>query len=342
MSHNAAGLPPHIVSFTPAVLQTPGSATIAVTGARLSTTCELELPGAFGTVTSGPVLSNFSTTTVTATWTVNILEDTDVTYTCTVSNGGLAASGVAIEIFHGFNPGNLLSSNGQWYDSTDTANANPHPASAGGADAWNPTVDWNSPAQAGFSFGLYYSIPQITTLGGKRAFTNSMESSAHLPQFPSAVNDFGAPWTMAFVVELSPAAIADAGAHIFFAYTAEFSMGYTSDGTTGHFGASHRNRNGGFGQADYTIPTIAAGTTVKYTVIAVMEGLAASTKLYVNGVLESTYTAGGFYGQSNTLSRIESEYTKPPIYGDMFFKAGALDQTEVTTLHNYWADKFGF
>lgn len=341
MSHNAAGLPPHIVSFTPSVLQHPGSATIAITGARLSTTCELELPAAFGTIISGPVLSNFSTTTVTATWTVNILDATDVTYTCTVSNGGLAASGIAIEIFHGFDPSNLLDGNGQYYDSTDTANANPHTATK----QWDPTVDWNDPAAAGFTWSGAH-VPVATTMSGstKQAFFMDYLSS-YRNTFGSPTNTPGGPWTIGFVCEI-PAALLNGGSPYSFLirqYTSEFAVGVLAygDGRVLMRGGSLSRDGNGVGHwAD------AAG---KFTVIVTHDGPPSgtwTTTMYVNAAAYGTQTGGGYYGNGENTMQIRA-YDVPPggagmKFGDMFFKAGCLTPAEITSLHDFWANKFGF
>ena len=339
MSHNAAGLPPHIVSFTPAVLQLPGSATIAVTGARLSTTCELELPAAFATVTSGPVLSNFSTTTVTATWTVNILAATDVTYTCTVSNGGLAASGVAIEIFHGFHPSNLLDGDGQYYDSTDPANANPHTATK----QWDPTIDWNDPAAAGFTWAGAH-VPVATTMSGSTKQAFFMDYNAAANPFNAPTNTPGGPWTIGFVCEV-PAVILNGGSSYSFKlrqYAASFGVGVIAYGDGRVLMRSASQSRDLYGISHW------ADAAGKFTVIATHDGPPNgtwTTTLYVNGVSVGTQTGSWYYGNGENTMQIRHNDVPPGgvgmKFGDMFFKAGCLTPTEITSLHDFWATKFG-
>jgi hypothetical protein len=109
MSHNTAGIAPHVLSVTPGSFIATGAQAITITGANLSTTCQLKMPAAMGTIVSGPVLSNITSTQADATWQVNIatIPDPTVNYTLGLSNGGLTSTGAAVSVSHGYTPATL-------------------------------------------------------------------------------------------------------------------------------------------------------------------------------------------------------------------------------------------
>ena len=349
MSHFAAGLPPHVVSFTPGVLQTPGNSVITVTGARLSSTCKLIVPEALGTLISEvPTLSSFSTTTATATWTINVKASTNVTYTLKVTNGGLDASGTAIEIFHGFNPATLLNNDGTIFESTDTTNANPQTS----PNQWNPSTSHTSGSGSGpftWSGGHPARLAYITGSGGEinRAFFNDYNAGGD-NLFSGTVNIHGGPWTVGFVVDVPQAMLNASSSYLFriYHYSSEFGAGFkTQDDGTLKFLSAARSRN-----LTHATHTTSSGGI--YSVIATHDGPASgihTTKLYVNGVLKATSAySNSYYGSGGTGLSINSpDISGPtndntPKLGDMFFKSGELSATEVENLHDYWASKFGF
>lgn len=187
MSHNASGLPPHVVSFTPTSVTQTGTSTISVTGARLSATCELKIPAALGTVVSGPVLSAFSTTTATATWTINALAPpaSPATRVCTVSNGGQENTGVAISFEHLiWTPDELVTSaDCAWFKAEDVTDSNSNPVTNGSnMYYWQPaattitsTVD-KIRRRTGYSDGVYQS--NVSSLNGKPAVLQGFEDVA--------------------------------------------------------------------------------------------------------------------------------------------------------------------
>lgn len=104
------GLSPHIVSQTPTAFTATGSATLTINGSYISSTCKLEIPAALGTVVSGPVITNSTSTTADATWTLNIaaIPDPAVSRTLTLTNGGHSSTGMDLTIHHGWTPSALM------------------------------------------------------------------------------------------------------------------------------------------------------------------------------------------------------------------------------------------
>jgi hypothetical protein len=307
----------------------------------------LIVPEALGTLVSDvPTLSNFTTTTATATWTVNVKASTDITYTLKVTNGGLDASGAAIEIFHGFNPATLLNNDGTIFESTDTTNANPHIY----PNPWSPSVSHTSGSGSGpFTWSAHYPrLAYITGSGGKinRAFFSDYNAGAS-NLFSGTVNIPGGPWTIGFVVDV-PQAMLNASSsyyHRLYHYTSELGAGFevVNDGTI-KFKGGVRNRS----LTNLSHITSSGGI---YSVIVTHDGLASGTKttrLYVNGVQKDTCSNTSYYGSGatglglNTPDISVATNDTIPKLGDMFFKSGELSAAEVVNLHDYWADKFGF
>ena len=342
MSHNTAGIAPHVLSFTPSAFAAAGVQTLTVNGTKLSTTCRLSMPAAMGTVVSGPVLSNVTSTQADATWTVNILTPTDVTYTCTVSNGGLGASGVSIDIFHGFSPEDLLDDDGQWYDSTDLVNANPHT----GVRAWNPTIYYPG-GGVGFTFSSSDGGVSTTTGGTEsvRMFTGYKSSTAASPQFSHSVNapnSATGSWTVALVFEVTQTAW-DAGHTgrwwpIFSGYWGAVTLHCYG---AGDFRVGTRVRLG----KSYT-ETATVGLHSFIATYHATTGTNGTVYGYLDGVEVVNRTESGTSYQTETDTLSHGNYANADFdtwkLGDMFFKAGSIDTSEVANLHTFWSNKYGF
>ena len=124
MSHNASGIAPHVLSFSPATFISAGVQDIVITTARGSTSCRLDIPAALGTVISGPTLSNASSGQIDLTYSCNILAPpgTPATRVCTLSNGGHVNTGVAISILHqDWTPAVFVSGGGGFWDASNAS-----------------------------------------------------------------------------------------------------------------------------------------------------------------------------------------------------------------------------
>ena len=339
MSHNTAGIAPHVLSFTPSAFAAAGAATITVNGTKLSTTCKLSMPSALGTVVSGPVLSNVSSSQADATWQVNILATTDVTYTCTVSNGGLAASGVSIDIFHGFDPSDLLNNDGMYYSSTDTTK---HQYNTG-TDlllTWDPTSGISTPVIFPSNYtcsGAPFSTANSTPAAGWQGSATSFNTQYGFQSSAFAFTAGGvSAWSVGFVVELTSASLSSTDTlHIY--GSAHWSVGFANN----TFFADQRYSNNG-GNSGIIITGIT--TPGVYTVIATQDGAAANLTLAINGV-DSGLIASGQNGKAvapttATTAKIISLFQPAAIIGDVFMTEKKIEPGDVANLHAYWAAKF--
>ena len=335
MSHNATlSTAPHVVSQTPTAFFAVGSTTVTINGNNLSPTCKLKIPAALGTVVSGPVITNSTSTTSDATWTLNInaIPDPAVSHTPTLTNGGLESTGVTLSMYHGWHPSAIMINPADTYlqasDASGVGNGNPTGSitpGTGNRGALTQTTGNQQPV-------YYDSIARLNnkpglTLGSVTWYTNGLFSNTNWQiDIPSTLFTFAVCW-----------APSTSGTPLFGSklYDGKSWLIYMNDN-----GNQFRfvQTGGGTAYPDTTYPNI--NTTTPRRLILSSNTTAAWTMVEPTTGIDIFGTAGtsapGSYNGRTTLNGLDIHIA------EMILVTGReLTTADKNNLNTYWLTKYG-
>ncbi|HIA04936.1 MAG TPA: hypothetical protein EYN66_24075 [Myxococcales bacterium] len=336
MSHNAAGIAPHVLSFTPATFIAAGVEDIVITTARGSVSCQLEIPAALGTVISGPTLSNASSGQIDLTYSCNILAPpgTPTAQVCTLSNGGHVNTGAAISILHqDWTPATFIGGGGggfwdaESFGGTDLASVSSWPVTAGTHQPMLSTVSAEQP--------LY----RVSAINGKPGVVFDQRAGGY-KRFVADSSDWnvgGGDWTLAVLGQKPQPASAVVG-DIYYA---------TDAGTIRHYTENHKHV---MWWQPYTGSSYvywpAAGDVGVRQVVWEQDTAAGALNLYQGVTLLSSragsYSGGGsnFIG-TNQLRPIAPATVADFIVSQVLFIPRLLTTQEKIDLAAYWTTRYG-
>jgi len=335
MSHNAAlGSPPHVLSVSPVNIIAAGATTITINGNNLSTSCRLEIPAALGTVTGPGVYTAATGTQGDLVFPITALAPpgTPTARACTFSNGGMASTGVAIEIWHGWDPSALCTGSTDYWWNPDYITGVVDGASVGSfTDSANGLV-----LIEGTGSNQPQYVEAHTWSTGKTAAALSC-SGDHFKDtvIPISLTGGAVEITVAYIVKAITVSSWMSTVIVGGADNAKrFGVGLTSSraynwAPSGGSGSNNTNTAISWAAGDILTP--------------VLTGAGGSSTLTIPELsltLANTYLEASSVGSSSTSVMFETT-NGLAMYGECLVISRALDAGEITLLRDYWDDKYG-
>ena len=315
------GLEPHVVSQSPIAFIETGSATITINGVYLNSSCRLTIPTALGTVVSGPVLTNVTTTSADATWTLNInaIPDPAVEHILTLANGGHPARGMALSVYHGWSPISLVQSGGGFWD-----------------------------ANAGITYGIGTKVASWAVVAGDSGILYKSSASGQPSYVASGINGLPS-------IQFGPAPGASIGFtadNVWSDADTEFTIAMVTHAPT-YSGAI----NGlqvyvkfyAFGSTS-TIYWATSNTSVsdgnlttpRSYVVTQTGSTNPESNIYENNVLIKNHVGGGSdasYPNGNAINAYNS--SQPMYISQIIYVKRVLSSAELAALDTYWTNRYG-
>jgi hypothetical protein len=341
MSHNTAlGSPPHVLSVTPSSFSTAGIKTFTINGNNLSTSCQLSIPAALGTVVGAPTYTASSGTQGDLVYTIDVaaIPSTATSRVLTLSNGGHASTGATVQTLHGWNPGALCTGpTDYWFnpDATglvDGANIPSLTSTTGGLTLTQGTGG----AQPIFYENHAWSAGKTPAAIGKSPAGPLVTDTRGFDSTVIPLTDTGGvfEWSIGFVAQNLTNNLTTQ-----FAWLAQTRVGSSPVGT------GYRNDNGWNSYApstnSYAPSTADTWNNVNQIVKPLTVGAGGTAtltipSLSVNHALSYTPATA-----PSGAGRLFYQQNGPTVFGELLIVCRALDAGEITLLRDYWDDKYG-